>query len=49
MGLGIFIARTLLQRSGAGVAFDNDRTGGARVDIVWHRAQLEVKDMELSA
>ena len=49
MGLGIFIARTLLQRSGAGVAFENDRTGGARVDIVWHRAQLEVKDMELSA
>ena len=49
MGLGIFIARTLLQRSGAGVAFENDRTGGARVDIVWHRAQLEVKDMELTA
>jgi len=49
MGLGIFIARTLLQRSGAGVAFENDRTGGARVDIVWRRAQLEVKDMELSA
>lgn len=49
MGLGIFIARTLLQRSGAGVAFENDRTGGARVDIVWRRAQLEAKDMELSA
>ena len=49
MGLGIFIARTLLQRSGAGVAFENDRTGGARVDIVWHRAQLDVKDMELLA
>ena len=49
MGLGIFIARTLLQRSGAGVAFENDRAGGARVDIVWRRAQLEAKDMELSA
>lgn len=49
MGLGIFIARTLLQRSGAGVAFENDRTGGARVDIVWRRDQLEAKDMELSA
>lgn len=49
MGLGIFIARTLLQRSGAGVAFENDRTGGARVDIVWRRDQLELKDMELSA
>lgn len=49
MGLGIFIARTLLQRSGAGVAFENDRTGGARVDIVWRRDQLEAKDLELSA
>lgn len=49
MGLGIFIARTLLQRSGAGVVFENDRTGGARVDIVWRRDQLEAKDMELSA
>lgn len=49
MGLGIFIARTLLQRSGAGVAFENDRTRGARVDIVWRRDQLEAKDVELSA
>lgn len=49
MGLGIFIARTLLQRSGAGVAFENDRTGGARVDIVWRRAQLDAKDLESSA
>lgn len=49
MGLGIFIARTLLQRSGAGVAFENDRTGGARVDIVWRRDQLEAKDLEQSA
>ncbi|CAN0232924.1 unnamed protein product [Discosporangium mesarthrocarpum] len=49
MGLGIFIARTLLQRSGAGVAFENDRTGGARVDIVWRRDQLETKDLEQSA
>jgi len=49
MGLGIFIARTLLQRSGAGVAFENDRKGGARVDIVWRRDQLEARDLELSA
>lgn len=48
MGLGIFIARTLLQRSGAGVAFENDRMGGARVDIVWRRDQLEAKDLEQS-
>ena len=49
MGLGIFIAKTLLQRSGATVAFENARKGGAIVDIEWRRAQLEVKKLELSA
>lgn len=49
MGLGVFIARTLLQRSGAGIAFDNHRTEGAVVDIVWRRNQLEPEDLELSA
>lgn len=33
MGLGLFIARTLLERSGATVSFSNDR--GARADVVW--------------
>jgi two-component system, sensor histidine kinase RegB len=49
MGLGVFIAKTLLQRSGAGIAFGNDPAAGAIVDIVWHRDQLESKDLELSA
>ena len=49
MGLGVFIARTLLQRSGAGIAFVNGRTAGAIVNIVWRRDQLEAKDLELSA
>lgn len=49
MGLGVFIARTLLQRSGAGIAFDNYRTEGAVVDIVWRRDQLETKELELPA
>ncbi|CAN0414088.1 unnamed protein product, partial [Laminaria digitata] len=49
MGLGIFIARTLLQRSGADIVFENGRKEGARVDIVWRRDQLEAKDMELTA
>lgn len=49
MGLGVFIARTLLQRSGAGIAFDNDHGGGAVVDIVWRRDQLESEELELSA
>ena len=49
MGLGVFIAKTLLQRSGAGIAFGNDPAAGAVVDIVWRRDQLESKDLELSA
>jgi len=49
MGLGVFIAKTLLQRSGAGIAFGNDPAAGAIVDIVWRRDQLESKDLELSA
>lgn len=35
MGLGLFIARTLLERTGAEVAFANRPDGGARVDIHW--------------
>ncbi|PPR10802.1 MAG: Sensor histidine kinase RegB [Alphaproteobacteria bacterium MarineAlpha11_Bin1] len=47
MGLGIFIGRTLLQRSGGDIAFRNDPDGGAVVDIVWHRDKLEIRDTEL--
>ena len=46
MGLGIFIARTLLQRSGGGIAFRNDASGGAMVDILWHRDKLEIRDTQ---
>ena len=35
MGLGVFIAITLLERSGAGLDFDNRADGGARVRIRW--------------
>ena len=49
MGLGVFIAKTLLQRSGAGIAFGNNPAAGAIVDIVWRRDQLESKDLEQSA
>lgn len=41
MGLGVFIAKTLLQRTGAHIGFANRRTGGARVMLSWHRASLE--------
>jgi two-component system sensor histidine kinase RegB len=41
MGLGIFIAQTLLQRTGAAVEFDNVAGGGAQVAVRWARAILE--------
>ena len=41
MGLGIFIARTLLARTGARVVFANRPEGGAEVTIRWARADLE--------
>jgi two-component system sensor histidine kinase RegB len=41
MGLGIFIAQSLLERSGAELTFDNLLEGGAHVVISWRRANLE--------
>jgi two-component system, sensor histidine kinase RegB len=37
MGLGVFIAKTLLERTGATVTFGNRRgtTGGAQVSVRW--------------
>jgi two-component system sensor histidine kinase RegB len=46
LGLGLFIAKTLLERSGASLSFENrgpDETG-ARVRIVWPRSVMEIKD-----
>ena len=48
MGLGIFIARTLLERTGAKVSFSN-RTfpdHGAVVQIVWPRDRFEAQEGE---
>jgi two-component system sensor histidine kinase RegB len=42
MGLGIFIAQSLLERSGARLVFDNLPEGGAHVAILWNRANLEM-------
>jgi two-component system sensor histidine kinase RegB len=42
MGLGIFIAQSLLERSGAQLAFDNLPDGGAHIAISWNRANLEM-------
>ena len=41
MGLGIFIAQSLLERSGAELIFDNLIEGGAHVVISWKRSNLE--------
>lgn len=51
MGLGLFIAKTLLERAGAKLTFANSRrhghagwagqaTGGAIVQVTWHRSAL---------
>jgi two-component system, sensor histidine kinase RegB len=41
MGLGFFIAKTLLERSGAALALANRPQGGARVTVTWSRAKFE--------
>lgn len=41
MGLGFFIAKTLLERTGAVVEFRNARGGGALVAIRWPRSRIE--------
>lgn len=40
-GLGIFIATTLLERTGATLRFGNRAEGGAQVDIRWRRSDIE--------
>ncbi|HET6222974.1 MAG TPA: ActS/PrrB/RegB family redox-sensitive histidine kinase, partial [Dongiaceae bacterium] len=41
MGLGVFIAQTLLGRTGATLHFGNGAKGGGEVTISWSRAALE--------
>ena len=45
-GLGIFIATTLLERTGARLSFANRPSGGAQVDIRWPRNHIEVQEVE---
>jgi two-component system sensor histidine kinase RegB len=42
MGLGFFIAKTLLERTGAKVTFHNGKPRGAIVAARWKRTELEV-------
>lgn len=44
MGLGIFIAQSLLERTGARLGFGNLAEGGAQVMVEWPRAALEVNE-----
>lgn len=44
MGLGVFIATTLLQRTGARVSFQN--RSGAEVVISWRRAAIDLGDQD---
>ena len=44
MGLGIFIAQSLLERTGARLGFGNLADGGAQVMVEWPRAALEVAE-----
>jgi two-component system sensor histidine kinase RegB len=48
MGLGIFIAQSLLERTGAQLGFGNLAEGGAQVMVEWPRAALEVNDRTVS-
>lgn len=41
MGLGIFIAQTLLQRTGATLEFANRPDGGAEVNVTWRNGVFE--------
>ncbi|HEX2446667.1 MAG TPA: ActS/PrrB/RegB family redox-sensitive histidine kinase, partial [Methyloceanibacter sp.] len=41
MGLGFFIAKTLLERSGATLALSNRPRGGAVVTVIWPRTKFE--------
>jgi two-component system sensor histidine kinase RegB len=57
MGLGLFIAKTLLERSGAELSFANGRDPylvsgeqpekcGAIVEVVWPRAKIDARSAE---
>ena len=38
LGLGVFIAKTLIERTGGEVLFHNGLMGGAQIDMIWQRA-----------
>jgi two-component system, sensor histidine kinase RegB len=48
MGLGIFIAQSLLERTGARLSFANLPGGGAHVVVEWRRGAVEAPESELA-
>jgi two-component system sensor histidine kinase RegB len=46
MGLGFFIAKTLLERTGAQVDFRNAPSGGAVITATWPRARIEALELD---
>ena len=48
MGLGFFIAKTLLERTGAQIEFRNAKGGGALVSARWRRSDIEAAPAELN-
>jgi two-component system sensor histidine kinase RegB len=48
MGLGFFIAKTLLERTGGQIEFRNAKGGGALVSARWRRSDIEAAPVELN-
>ncbi len=48
LGLGVFIAKTLLERSGARISFGNrqDRQSGACITVIWPRSAMDYENIE---
>ena len=44
LGLGVFIAKTLLERTGGELLISNRKTGGAQFEMVWPRDVLVVEN-----
>jgi two-component system, sensor histidine kinase RegB len=48
LGLGVFIAKTLIERTGGEVKFHNGVMGGAQIDVIWPRAVFEEMNADIS-
>lgn len=46
MGLGVFIAKTMVEQLGGEIKLSNRKNGGARVEVIYLRSQIEVDEPE---